>query len=379
MSEDKPVVTYAASNASSTPPPYAQMPPGPVVPPRKSRSGCLIAVVVFFVLLVVGGIFLVGAMIMGLGAAAAAGGSEFSAGTREGQFRFREITVRQGGPAKIIVIPIEGIISSGGFAAMNDPVEGYKAQLDKITKDGNAVAVILTINSPGGGITATDIMHKATLDFKRRTGRPVVACLMDVAASGGYYLACASDKIVCHSSTLTGSIGVLMPLYDVTGLMSKVGVKARFVTSGKFKNMGSPFVEKTPEVLKAEHQMLQTMVNEMYEQFVTVVAEGRKLPRPKVRELADGRVYSGVEALELKLVDQIGYFDDAVDSAEKLASASRAKVVVYRRVISFVDLFTGQASAERSRVLSIDSLLRRSYGSPLYLWLMPGVPMSDTQ
>ena len=140
--------------------------------------------------------------------------------------------------------------------------------LQKAAKDPEVAAVIVMINSPGGGITATDLMHKATIDFKKKTRKPVVACLTDIAASGGYYLAAAADKIIAHETTLTGSIGVIIPLYDFTDLMSKLGVKQNFVTSGSLKSMGSPFTKLSDEQKKLFQDMVLRVIQFKEEEFI---------------------------------------------------------------------------------------------------------------
>lgn len=346
----------------------AAQPGYPAQPPKKKRglSGCVVALIVVCVVGTLG----LGLMVLLLAVAAGAASEGLS---KEGQFRFREITVRSGGPRKVYVVPVDGIIASRGAFADGDPVAIFKEQLKRAERDSNCAAVIVSIDSPGGGITATDIMYRAVLGFKERTGKPVVACMMDVAASGGYYLASACDTIIAHPSTLTGSIGVIMPLYDVTGLMSKVGVQARFVTSGRFKTMGSPFVQRTPDEEAADRALLQTMVDDMYAQFVGVVARGRKMTPDQVRKLADGRVYTGAQAQQNGLVDQLGYFEDAVAAAERLSGTSGTRVIVSRRIVSFVEVLTGQAQA-RARAwapVRLEELFTLSFGKPLYLWINP--------
>ena len=169
---------------------------------------------------------------------------------------------------------------------------------------------MLRINSPGGGVTASDIMYRDLVHFREETHKPVVACMMDVAASGGYYLAMGCDRIYAHPSTVTGSIGVIMSLYNATGLMKIVGVTSDPIKSGPNKDIGNPGRPMTPE----ERAILQGMVTGFYDQFVDVVARAARtsLTPEKVRELADGRVYSGAEAKKLGLIDEVGYLDDAL-------------------------------------------------------------------
>src|SRR5262249_45844199 len=153
----------------------------------------------------------------------------------------------------------------------------------------------LRINSPGGGVTASDIMYHDLMRFRHTTGKPVVACMMDVAASGGYYLAMACDLVYAHPTTVTGSIGVIMSLYNASGLCEKLGVSSNPIKSGPNKDIGNPGRPMTEQ----ERAILQGVVNGFYVQFVHVVVEGRHMPEERVRELADGRVYTGIEAKEL--------------------------------------------------------------------------------
>jgi protease-4 len=183
------------------------------------------------------------------------------------------------------------------------------------------------INSPGGGVTASDIMYRDLVNFREETHKPVVACMMDVAASGGYYLAMACDRIYAHPTTVTGSIGVIMSLYNAHGLLKMAGVKSEPIKSGPNKDIGNPGRPMTEE----ERAILQGMVDGFYHQFIDVVVKGRKghLSPEKVQVLADGRVYTGVEAHTLGLVDEVGYLEDALKCALGMACLKDASVVAY--------------------------------------------------
>ena len=188
-------------------------------------------------------------------------------------------------------------------------------------------AVILRLDTPGGEVTASDIIYHEVLRFKERTGRPVVGLMMSVAASGGYYIASACDVIVAHPSSLTGSIGVISIFPSLESLMSKVGVKVNVIKSGPSKDSGSPFREMTEE----DRKLFQVIIDEYYEGFLEVVARGRKgkVPAADLRTIADGRIYTAPQALKLGLIDAIGYFDDAFGKAKDLASLKSAKLVSY--------------------------------------------------
>jgi protease-4 len=232
---------------------------------------------------------------------------------------------------KVALIDVEGVIvnarTGGLFSPGENPVSTFRERLDAVACDGRVKAVVLRINSPGGGVTASDIMYRDLMAFREQTHLPVVACMMDVAASGGYYLAMAADRVYAHPSTVTGSIGVIMPLYNAAGLLGTVGVKSDPIKSGPNKDLGNPARPMTG----AERLILQGMVNSFYEQFVEVVARGRKhcLTPEQVRRLADGRVYTGVDAKKLGLVDEVGYLEDALCCALKMAGLDDAAVVAY--------------------------------------------------
>jgi protease IV len=232
---------------------------------------------------------------------------------------------------KIALIDVEGLIvnaRTGGLMSSGDnPVSLFRERLDAAAEDKKVKAVVLRINSPGGGVTASDIMYRDLIHFREETHKPVVACMMDVAASGGYYLAMGCDRVYAHPTTVTGSIGVIMSLYNAHGLAKMIGVSSEPIKSGPNKDIGNPARPMTLE----ERAILQGMVNGFYDQFVEVVSRARKehIPTERVRELADGRVYTGVEAKKLGLVDEVGYLEDALKCALDLACLKDANVIAY--------------------------------------------------
>jgi protease-4 len=232
---------------------------------------------------------------------------------------------------RIALIDVEGLILNARAGGLLDegenPVSMFRERLDAAAADDRVKAVVLRLNSPGGGVTASDIMYHDLVEFKRKTGKPVVACMMDVAASGAYYLAMGCDRVYAHPSTVTGSIGVIMSLYNASGLLGLIGVKSDPIKSGVNKDLANPARPMTPE----ERAILQGMVNAFYDQFVEVVVRGRHMPEEQVRALADGRVYNGAEAVKLGLVDEVGYLDDAIATAKSMACLKDAKVVAYDR------------------------------------------------
>ena len=232
---------------------------------------------------------------------------------------------------KVLMIDVDGMISSaletGIFAREKSVVARVFERLERAAADPWVKAVILRLDTPGGEVTASDIVYHEVLRFKERTGLPVVGLMMSVAASGGYYIASACDVIVAHPSTLTGSIGVISIFPSVEALMAKVGVKVNIIKSGPAKDSGSPFRDMTDN----EKKLFQGIIDEYYEGFLAVVARGRKgkIQAADLRTIADGRVYTAPQALKLGLIDAIGYFDDAFGKARDLASLKSARLVSY--------------------------------------------------
>ena len=202
------------------------------------------------------------------------------------------------------------------------------SQLRLAEKDNEIKAVLLEINSPGGSITASDVLYHEIMGFKERTNAKIVAGLMDVAASGGYYIALPADRIVAHPTTITGSVGVIFITPKVTGLMDKLGLAVEVNKSGKEKDIGSPFRPSTPE----EQKIFQELTDRMGRRFLDLVAKHRGMDQKTLTSISTARIYLADEALQLKLIDSIGYLSDAIAEAKELAGLSKeAKVVVYRR------------------------------------------------
>jgi protease-4 len=232
---------------------------------------------------------------------------------------------------KIAIIDVCGMImnarDSGLFGDGDNPVSLFRERLDCAADDPRVKAVVIRVNSPGGAVTASDIMYRDLLAFRKKTCKPVVICMMDVAASGAYYLAMAGDVVYAHPTTVTGSIGVIMSLYNAAGLAAKIGIASNPIKSGPIKDIGNPLREMTDE----ERAVLQELVNNFYDQFVHIVSTGRHMQEDRVRVLADGRVYAGTQAKALGLVDEVGYLDDAIQCAKDLAHVHDAAIVAYDR------------------------------------------------
>ncbi len=235
-----------------------------------------------------------------------------------------------GAGPKIALIDVVGMISyePGGFliAGGGNPVDDLTARLDKARRDSSVKAVILRINSPGGTVAATETMYREVRRFREETGKPVVVAMAEVAASGGYYLSLAGDRIIAQVSSVTGSIGVIIQTVNLSKGMAMIGVEARAVTSGPNKDIANPL-----NATKEEHyRLLQGLVDDFYEGFRGRVVERRPgIPADRIPALADGRVFSGRQALAAGLVDETGDIHDAFNAAKRLASLTKARLVKY--------------------------------------------------
>jgi protease IV len=247
-----------------------------------------------------------------------------------------------GGP-RVAVVEIEGIIVDGSSAVR---------ELREHLENPAVKAVILRVNSPGGVVAPTQEIF-AAIQRVRKGGKPVIASFGAVAASGGYYVATAADRIYANPGTLTGSIGVVMQMANIEGLLKKVGVDYVVVKAGAYKDIGNFARTMTPE----ERKILQALLDDVYSQFVDAVAEGRGLDRKQVLAFADGRIYSGQQAQALKMVDDLGGFEDAVEAAGKLANISGRPKLLYPR-----------------KRFSVRELLESRLGLPPTSALLPALP-----
>ncbi len=262
------------------------------------------------------------------------------------------------GGAKVAVVEIEGVI--GTEVARGLDTDELVRTLHEYRDDPAIRAVVLRINSPGGVVAPTQEIVSAVRRL-REAKKPVVASLGSVAASGGYYVAVAADRIFASPGTLTGSIGVVMQLANLEGLLKKVGVEYVVVKAGSFKDVGNFARPMTPE----ERRILQSLLDDVYEQFIGAVAEGRHLDLETVRGFAEGRIFSGRQAQALKMVDELGGLEDAVEAAARMAGLpGKPKVVYPRRRFSLRDLLrTELGLGSVARVLPSLETLR----TPLYL------------
>lgn len=244
----------------------------------------------------------------------------------------KEYTLEGSGTDKILLISLQGLISDnpqrGLIRSSSSMVEQIVSQLKKAEKDEHIKALLVKINSPGGSVTASDILYHEIQSYKEKSGAKVVISMMDVAASGAYYLSLPADRIIAHPTTVTGSVGVIFLRPKVRGLMDKIGIAVDIIKFGENKDMGSPFRDSTIE----EQSIMQKTVNDFGERFIYLVQKHRKLKEQAMKEIITARVFTANEALKWGLVDEIGYVSDAVKEAKTLAGlVSNARVVVYRR------------------------------------------------
>lgn len=288
----------------------------------------------------------------------------------------REQTLDGEGKEKILLLDISGVISdkkriSGlGFREQISMVAEVKEALKKAEADSAISGLVLRINSPGGTVTASDILHHELIRFKKKTGVPIVACLMDVGASGGYYVATAADEIIAHPTSVTGGIGVMAMKFNVQGLLSRIGIEEETIKSGEMKDLWSPFRPNTAE----ERKIIQSIIDTLHERFVDVVADGRKsLTKEGVEKLADGRVFTADQAKEAGLIDCVGYLNQAVEGIKATLGIEKASLIVYYRPGTYKGTVYSGFPPAAPRVLNLIAINGQGLAAPagihfMYLW-----------
>ena len=287
-------------------------------------------------------VYRIGLVFVGLaaGVASGCGPATFVVGLSPGGQRLTATAVERDGKLgsqRVVIIDVSGLIANqeqaGLFSTGLNPVASFSEALGAAAADERVAAVIVRVNSPGGTVTASDLMYRELKRFREKSGKPAVVLMMDVAASGGYYLACAGDHIVAHPSTITGSIGVIFQTLSVRPALDRIGVEARALVSGPNKAAGSPL-----ETLSdGQRQVLQGLVDRFYADFVAVVRENRtEIGADLWPMVTDGRVFTGRRAYELGLIDQVGDVRDAFTKAKALAGISDADLWVYHRPLDYV-------------------------------------------
>lgn len=285
--------------------------------------------------------------------------------------------------AKVLVVDVSGIILDTeqkgllGLTGMENTAAKVRAALRKADEDRDIAAVIIRINSPGGTVTASDLIHYEIRSFRNRHPHiPVHAMMLDLAASGGYYVAVSTEKIWAHPTTVTGSIGVIVQGVNLSGLFDKIGIEDQTIKSGKHKDMMSPLRPQDD----SDRKLMQGVVDSLYEQFLARVMAGRpEAKEERLREIADGRVYTAQTAKEEKLIDEIGYFDDVVEGLRQQTGRKSLRVVTYRNRVIHDDNIYAQARQSTISEATLGhwaSMLlsgQVSGGSPFLYYWAPGI------
>ncbi len=270
-----------------------------------------------------------------------------------------------GGDAKVVRIAVDGIImrglSGGGLlGGGEDMVESVLRQIRAATNDDDVKGILLEVDSPGGGVTPSDEIYDALKRFRASDpGRRVVVFVRDMAASGGYYVSMASDRIVAEPTAIVGSIGVIMESVNWNVLTQKIGVDATTIKAGENKDLLNPFRPVDPDHVR----ILQTMIDQIHGRFRSIVAEGRKMDAAKVKELADGSIFSADVAKAKGLVDEIGYWEEAVAQMAKQLEVEKVRVVRYEHGGSLFDRLLGVRAPG-----FLGRLARMEGPRPMFLW-----------
>jgi len=280
------------------------------------------------------------------------------------------------GKAKVLLLDITGVISSDpiggsfGLGERESTVARLEAELDQADDDNKIKAIVLRVDSPGGTVTGSDILYERLTRFRAKHNIPILVQMLDVAASGGYYISLAADEIVASPTTVTGSVGVIFTSVSVAGLMDKIGVTDQTIKSGAMKDAASPLRTMTP----AEREVLQRLIGDMQTRFVGLVRQRRtKLTPDMDAKMVDGRIFSADQALAGGLVDGIGYLEGTIDRAKQRAGVQEATVVRYRRPDEYADSIYARSDGAAPQVNQINLLSLSRDGLPqgpnfLYLW-----------
>ena len=350
----------AAGPGAAPPPGPPPMPPAPrpYAAPAFQKPKRRISVVTVLALVLLG-LSVVGNAVLIVALVALAGLSSIDGFGYAEESTYVEHVVEKGPSShKIAVIRVEGIIEESMAASL-------RLQLQRAARDHSVKAVILRIDSPGGGLTASDMIYHDVQTILK--DKPVVAAMDSLAASGGYYVACAADKIVAQHTTITGSIGVIGEFFFLSGLLKdKLGVQVVTLKMGDQKDWPNMFAADMPA--EQREYLMDTLLKPGYDRFVDTVAEARDLKRDEVLRLATGRVFMAPEARKNKLIDEIGYFDRAIKIAEQEAGISGARVVEYIQPFRLLDILGVNAKTNTLLNFSREKLSNLASPRIMYLW-----------
>lgn len=286
------------------------------------------------------------------------------------EFKEKEIEPGFGGQ-KIVVATLEGVIQDVNESPfIGAGVNSYKrflSILDQAAEDETVDGVILNVNSPGGGVVESAEIHDKVIEIQEKHDKPVYVTMGNMAASGGYYVSAPAEKIVAHPATLTGSIGVIMQSINFTDFAENHGFDFDTIKSGKHKDIMSPSREMTDE----ERDILQTMIDEMYDEFVRVIADGRGIDEAEVRRLGDGRIYTGKQASENGLVDELGSLEDTIAMMEEDYGWEDSRIVEYEAGFnfnSFVGVSMKNIFGKDDELFNMQNILRE-FDTPRAMYL----------
>ncbi|QDV69780.1 Putative signal peptide peptidase SppA [Rosistilla carotiformis] len=282
----------------------------------------------------------------------------------------KTMPVQSGTNRKIALIDVDGLLvnqNQAGIGSMGDnPLDIFREKLDQVEREGDISAVIIRINSYGGGVTASDIMRRELESFRERTGMPIVAVLMDIATGGGYLLATAADQIVAHPTSIVGGFGVILNLYNLEDAMAQFNVSGQTIRAGKFVDIGSP-----ERFLEEDEEELLTEIAEQYnERFREVVLQSRQRIH-RDADIFDGRIFTGKKAVELGVVDQVGYIDDAIAAARAYTGDPNSCVVMLHREQDKARTPYAMTPNEPTQLMAlpqIPGLMRARLPTFMYIW-----------
>lgn len=287
--------------------------------------------------------------------------------------QYQQEVIQEGAGNKIAVVELDGTIQDVSTSSILNSAgynhDRFLKKLEHVGEDNSVSGIILRVNTPGGGVVESDEIHDKIVEIKEEYNKPVYVSMGNTAASGGYYVAAPADKIIAHPATLTGSIGVIMQSYNVSELADNLGVDMNTIKSGEFKDIMSPTREMTDE----ERNILQTMIDDMYDDFVQVIVDGRDMSESEVRDLGDGRVYTGRQAAENGLVDDLGNLEETAAIMQEDQDWSNARVVKYNSGYGWNAYINGKVQnmfrSDDAKLSAIQELLQQTDGPrAMYLY-----------